>query len=208
LNNARTTSQCHRIRLTTTVSRTQRKTKRATLRGTCLTRVCALECNETKAETDPGCVASPRSRFALLCFGSSVSDADREMNNPTESSNKKKRANPQATSDAAADEAVEGGDGAAAAGGGASNGASSASSSNFRNVSACNRCRLRKNRCDQKLPACTSCEKANVKYVCCQRIAMGVSTYQLSDVSASILSANGKYQEGEIPRLRRRMTFY
>jgi hypothetical protein len=92
-----------------------------------------------------------------------VSDADREMNNPTVSSNKKKRANPQASD--AADEAVEGGlgDGAAAA---PSNGASSASSSNFRNVSACNRCRLRKNRCDQKLPACTSCEKANVKYVC------------------------------------------
>ncbi|KAI4731141.1 hypothetical protein E4T49_00897 [Aureobasidium sp. EXF-10728] len=83
------------------------------------------------------------------------------MNNPTESSNKKKRANPHASD--AADEAVEGasGDGAAAAAG--SNGASS--SSNFRNVSACNRCRLRKNRCDQKLPACTSCEKANVKCV-------------------------------------------
>jgi hypothetical protein len=99
------------------------------------------------------------------------------MNNPTESSNKKKRANPQqATSDAAADEAVEAGsgDGVAAAGGGAaSNGASSASSSNFRNVSACNRCRLRKNRCDQKLPACTSCEKANVKYVGCFKICDG-----------------------------------
>ncbi|KAL1306064.1 hypothetical protein AAFC00_004190 [Neodothiora populina] len=45
------------------------------------------------------------------------------------------------------------------------NGSSAISSSNFRNVSACNRCRLRKNRCDQKLPACTSCEKANVKCV-------------------------------------------
>lgn len=33
-------------------------------------------------------------------------------------------------------------------------------SSSFRNVSACNRCRLRKNRCDQRLPACVSCEKA------------------------------------------------
>ncbi|CAD0115405.1 unnamed protein product [Aureobasidium uvarum] len=87
------------------------------------------------------------------------------MNNPTESSNKKKRANPQASD--AADEAVEGGSGDGTAAGAASNGASSASSSNFRNVSACNRCRLRKNRCDQKLPACTSCEKANVKYVCC-----------------------------------------
>ncbi|THW31660.1 hypothetical protein D6D22_10033 [Aureobasidium pullulans] len=84
------------------------------------------------------------------------------MNNTTtNSSNKKKRANPQVTD--GADDAVEGGsgDGVAAT----SNGASSASSSNFRNVSACNRCRLRKNRCDQKLPACTSCEKANVKCV-------------------------------------------
>lgn len=35
----------------------------------------------------------------------------------------------------------------------------------FRNVSACNRCRLRKNRCDQKLPSCASCEKANVACV-------------------------------------------
>ena len=42
---------------------------------------------------------------------------------------------------------------------------SSYSSSSFRNVSACNRCRLRKNRCDQNLPACTSCEKARVKCV-------------------------------------------
>ncbi|KAK8159804.1 fungal-specific transcription factor domain-containing protein [Phyllosticta citrichinensis] len=37
--------------------------------------------------------------------------------------------------------------------------------SSFRNVSACNRCRLRKNRCDQRLPACASCEKARVKCV-------------------------------------------
>lgn len=43
--------------------------------------------------------------------------------------------------------------------------ANSGSSSSFRNVSACNRCRLRKNRCDQSLPACTSCEKAGVKCV-------------------------------------------
>lgn len=38
-------------------------------------------------------------------------------------------------------------------------------SSSFRNVSACNRCRLRKNRCDQKLPSCASCEKAGVACV-------------------------------------------
>ncbi|KAI5868529.1 hypothetical protein GGS23DRAFT_602286 [Durotheca rogersii] len=37
--------------------------------------------------------------------------------------------------------------------------------SSFRNVSACNRCRLRKNRCDQKLPSCASCEKARVACV-------------------------------------------
>ncbi|KAI3331517.1 hypothetical protein HD806DRAFT_529302 [Xylariaceae sp. AK1471] len=42
---------------------------------------------------------------------------------------------------------------------------SSQSSSSFRNVSACNRCRLRKNRCDQKLPSCASCEKARVACV-------------------------------------------
>lgn len=46
----------------------------------------------------------------------------------------------------------------------ASNTATSGSSS-FRNVSACNRCRLRKNRCDQNLPACSLCEKAGVKCV-------------------------------------------
>ena len=40
-----------------------------------------------------------------------------------------------------------------------------AAASSFRNVSACNRCRLRKNRCDQNLPACSSCEKAGVKCV-------------------------------------------
>ena len=129
------------------------------------------------------------------------SDADREMNNPTESSNKKKRANPQATSDAV-DEAADGGSGdGAAVAGAASNGASSASSSNFRNVSACNRCRLRKNRCDQKLPACTSCEKANVKYVCSWRNAMNILTHQLPDVSVSIPSANAKYQGGKKLRL-------
>lgn len=43
--------------------------------------------------------------------------------------------------------------------------ASSAAASTFRNVSACNRCRLRKNRCDQRLPSCASCDKAQVKCV-------------------------------------------
>ncbi|KAF2110685.1 fungal-specific transcription factor domain-containing protein [Lophiotrema nucula] len=41
----------------------------------------------------------------------------------------------------------------------------SSSASSFRNVSACNRCRLRKNRCDQRLPSCASCDKAGVKCV-------------------------------------------
>ena len=35
-------------------------------------------------------------------------------------------------------------------------------SSNFRNVSACNRCRHRKNRCDQQLPRCSACVKAGI----------------------------------------------
>lgn len=55
------------------------------------------------------------------------------------------------------------GAGAAGLGGGAAG--KVGQSSNFRNVSACNRCRLRKNRCDQKLPSCASCEKANVACV-------------------------------------------
>ncbi|KAL8700350.1 MAG: hypothetical protein Q9224_001006 [Gallowayella concinna] len=38
-------------------------------------------------------------------------------------------------------------------------------SSTFRNVSACNRCRLRKNRCDQNLPACSLCAKAGARCV-------------------------------------------
>ncbi|KAL8660218.1 MAG: hypothetical protein Q9226_000020 [Calogaya cf. arnoldii] len=40
-----------------------------------------------------------------------------------------------------------------------------ASASTFRNVSACHRCRLRKNRCDQNLPACSLCKKAGVRCV-------------------------------------------
>ncbi|EAW07282.1 putative C6 transcription factor (UaY) [Aspergillus clavatus NRRL 1] len=43
--------------------------------------------------------------------------------------------------------------------------AAATTSSSFRNVSACNRCRLRKNRCDQRLPRCQSCEKAGVRCV-------------------------------------------
>lgn len=39
------------------------------------------------------------------------------------------------------------------------------SSSAFRNISACHRCRLRKNRCDQRLPRCQLCEKAGARCV-------------------------------------------
>lgn len=56
-----------------------------------------------------------------------------------------------------------GGGGSKASGGGG--GGAGGSSSSFRNVSACNRCRLRKNRCDQKLPSCASCAKAGVSCV-------------------------------------------
>ncbi|KAL3421130.1 fungal specific transcription factor [Phlyctema vagabunda] len=52
-----------------------------------------------------------------------------------------------------------------ATGAGAGGSGKSGQSSSFRNVSACNRCRLRKNRCDQKLPSCASCAKASVKCV-------------------------------------------
>ncbi|KAK5144593.1 hypothetical protein LTR32_003506 [Rachicladosporium monterosium] len=41
----------------------------------------------------------------------------------------------------------------------------SGSTTNFRSVSACNRCRTRKNRCDQRLPRCTNCERAKVDCV-------------------------------------------
>lgn len=34
-----------------------------------------------------------------------------------------------------------------------------------RNVSACNRCRSNKLRCDQKLPSCASCERSNSRCV-------------------------------------------
>jgi len=48
---------------------------------------------------------------------------------------------------------------------GGAGGKKEAAASSFRNVSACNRCRLRKNRCDQNLPSCASCDKAAVKCV-------------------------------------------
>lgn len=40
-----------------------------------------------------------------------------------------------------------------------------ASVTSFRNVSACHRCRVRKHRCDQRLPRCHSCERAGVPCV-------------------------------------------
>ncbi|ERF69395.1 hypothetical protein EPUS_05940 [Endocarpon pusillum Z07020] len=42
---------------------------------------------------------------------------------------------------------------------------SAAGSSAFRNVSACERCRKRKNRCDQRLPACAACSKVGLRCV-------------------------------------------
>ncbi|KAJ1333671.1 transcriptional regulatory protein GAL4 [Microdochium nivale] len=54
---------------------------------------------------------------------------------------------------------------ASVAGEGGGGGGAGGSSTSFRNVSACNRCRLRKNRCDQKLPSCASCAKAGVSCV-------------------------------------------
>ena len=66
------------------------------------------------------------------------------------------------TSEHLPDAAVGGGAGGGKATGGGGGGGQSSS---FRNVSACNRCRLRKNRCDQKLPSCASCEKAGVACV-------------------------------------------
>ncbi|KAJ4381798.1 hypothetical protein N0V86_003163 [Didymella sp. IMI 355093] len=71
-----------------------------------------------------------------------------ELPSPSDSAASQKPASPAARAAAAA---------AAAA--------SSSSASSFRNVSACNRCRLRKNRCDQRLPSCASCDKAGVKCV-------------------------------------------
>lgn len=41
----------------------------------------------------------------------------------------------------------------------------SAAISAFRNVSACDRCRKRKNRCDQQLPACAACSKVGSRCV-------------------------------------------
>lgn len=60
------------------------------------------------------------------------------------------------------EQASDGTKAAASEGGG---GGAGGSSTSFRNVSACNRCRLRKNRCDQKLPSCASCAKAGVSCV-------------------------------------------
>ncbi|RMD44364.1 hypothetical protein DV735_g706, partial [Chaetothyriales sp. CBS 134920] len=41
----------------------------------------------------------------------------------------------------------------------------SSASATFRNVSACTRCRVRKSRCDQKLPSCAACQKVGVRCV-------------------------------------------
>lgn len=36
---------------------------------------------------------------------------------------------------------------------------------NFRSLSTCNRCRIRKHRCDQRLPICANCEKVGAPCV-------------------------------------------
>ena len=79
---------------------------------------------------------------------------DGELPSPSDSAASQKPTSPASTTASAA---------AAAPAPAASASASAASS--FRNVSACNRCRLRKNRCDQRLPSCASCDKAAVKCV-------------------------------------------
>ena len=79
---------------------------------------------------------------------------DGELPSPSDSAASQKPTSPASTTASAA---------AAAPAPAASASASAASS--FRNVSACNRCRLRKNRCDQKLPSCASCAKAGVACV-------------------------------------------
>lgn len=43
----------------------------------------------------------------------------------------------------------------------------------FRNVSACDRCRQRKSKCDQQLPACSACSKAGVRCVGIDPITKG-----------------------------------
>lgn len=40
-------------------------------------------------------------------------------------------------------------------------------SPSFRNVSACERCRKRKNRCDQELPSCRGCRTSNTPCIGC-----------------------------------------
>lgn len=94
---------------------------------------------------------APRSPPAVLCaqmsgVKRSLDEAhDGELPSPSDSAASHKPASPAAAA--------------------ASTSASSSAASSFRNVSACNRCRLRKNRCDQRLPSCASCDKAAVKCV-------------------------------------------
>ena len=97
----------------------------------------------------------------MYCSALPAAASDAVQMNPANAP-KKKRSSQHIANDPEDDEAAPSGSNTSPGAG--LNGSSSVSSSNFRNVSACNRCRLRKNRCDQKLPACTSCEKANVKY--------------------------------------------
>jgi hypothetical protein len=100
----------------------------------------------------------------VYCSALPATASDAVQMNPANAP-KKKRSSQHIANDPEDDEVASSNPpGSNASPGAGLNGSSTISSSNFRNVSACNRCRLRKNRCDQKLPACTSCEKANVKY--------------------------------------------
>ena len=91
---------------------------------------------------------------------------DGELPSPSDSAASQKPTSPASTtaSAAAAAPAPGTGTGTGPAPAPAASASASAASS-FRNVSACNRCRLRKNRCDQRLPSCASCDKAAVKCV-------------------------------------------
>lgn len=72
----------------------------------------------------------------------------------------------------------------------------SSSSSSFRNVSACNRCRLRKNRCDQNLPACAACQRASAKCVGFDPI----THREIPRTYVYFLESRVAYLEGELSR--------
>lgn len=140
------------------------------------------------------CYTLPESRRSPPCvlLGDFPSGSDAVQMNPANAP-KKKRSSQHSSAALELEEAENDPSGAPTSPVG--NGTSTISSSNFRNVSACNRCRLRKNRCDQKLPACTSCEKANVKCVC---LAIFVIKYDTKHCSRCV--GFDPVSKREIPR--------